>query len=306
MAVDVSKQLDRAKRYLEKNKLEDAIEAYQSVLNEVPGHVDSLQALGDIYTRLGQPDRAAFFYAQVFDHLFETREENKALALYTRALKGVQQPAERMSRYALLLQKQNRAEEAIEQFTLASELFLARGKDNPALDCLERIAQLDPDNASRQCAAGELAERAGKTAIAARAFLRAGKLFDASGAPGDAEAALELLERAHRLVPQERGPALIYAQALLRRGENAGTVQTLEPYAGEDVDAVYLGTMGEALMQTGALDRASEMFTRLPLAQPASALKLFALAGQLPGGQPGRGSGSTARNLAEKHGSSAA
>lgn len=279
MAFDVSKQLDRAKRYLEKNKLEDAIEAYQLVVNEVPGHVDSLQALGDIYTRLGQPDRAAFFYAQVFDHLFETREENKALALYTRALKGVQQPAERMSRYALLLQKQNRAEEAIEQFTLASELFLARGKDNPALDCLERIAQLDPDNASRQCAAGELAERAGKTAIAARAFLRAGKLFDASGAPGDAEAALELLERAHRLVPQERGPALIYAQALLRRGDNAGTVQTLEPYVREDVDTVYLGTMGEALMQTGALDRAREMFTRLPPAQPTSALKLFALAG---------------------------
>src|SRR5580704_721981 len=127
MAFDVSKQLERAKRYLERNKLEDAIEAYQLVVNEVPGHVDSLQALGDIYTRLGQPDRAAFFYAQVFDHLFETREENKALALYTRALKGVQQPAERMSRYALLLQKQNRAEEAIEQFTLASELFLARG-----------------------------------------------------------------------------------------------------------------------------------------------------------------------------------
>src|SRR5665213_2626441 len=159
MAFDVTKQLDRAKRYLERNKVEDAIEAYQSIVNEGPGHLESLQALGDIYTRIGQPDRAAVFYAQVFDRLFEAREENKALALYTRALRSVQQPPERMSRYAQLLQKQNRADEAIEQFTQASELFLARGKDDPALDCLDRIAQLDPDNASRQCAAGELAER---------------------------------------------------------------------------------------------------------------------------------------------------
>jgi tetratricopeptide (TPR) repeat protein len=166
MAFDLNKQLDRAKRYLEKNKLEDAIEAYQSVVTEIPGHIDSLQALGDIHTRLGQPDRAATFYARVFDLLFEARDEHKALALYTRALKSVQQPPERMSRYALLLQKQNRAEESIEQFTQASELFLARGKDEPALDCLDRVAQLDPDNPSRQCAAGELAERVGKTVIA--------------------------------------------------------------------------------------------------------------------------------------------
>ena len=54
MTVDVSKQLDRAKRFLEKNRIEDAIEAYQSILNESPGHPESLQALGDLYTRQGQ------------------------------------------------------------------------------------------------------------------------------------------------------------------------------------------------------------------------------------------------------------
>ena len=67
MAVDISKQLDRAKRYLEKNKVDDAIEAYQEILGEAPGHAESLQALGDLYTRQGQLDRAATQYGLLFD-----------------------------------------------------------------------------------------------------------------------------------------------------------------------------------------------------------------------------------------------
>jgi len=275
MPVDVTKQLDRAKRFLERNKVEDAIEAYQSVLTESPGHVESLQALGDLYTRLGQADRATIHYGLLFDRFYDTREENKAAAIYSRALKGVQQPAERMTRYALLLQKQNRADEAIEQFTHASELFLARGREEPALDCLERTAQLDPENPERQFAVGELATRLGKNAVAARALLRAAQLTEAAGDP---ESALGLLARAHQLAPGERSPALLYAQALLRRGGASTAAKLLEPWSTGEVDAAFLSTFGEALMRSGELDRAREVFRRLPPELPTTAAKLFDLA----------------------------
>ena len=45
MAADVSKHLDRAKRFLEKNRVEDAIEAYLAVLDEAPQHQEATQAL---------------------------------------------------------------------------------------------------------------------------------------------------------------------------------------------------------------------------------------------------------------------
>jgi len=218
MPVDINKQLDKAKKYLEKNKLPEAAEAYHSVVTEAPSNQEALQGLGDIYTRVGQPDRAATYYGALFDRFFECRDENKALALYTRALKGAQQPPERMARYALLLQKQGRTPEAIENYVAASELLLARGKQEPALDCLERVAQLEPDSATRQFAAGNLAEQLGKTATAVRAFVRAAQLSEATG---DATAALGLLQRAHTLAPKERSPALVYAQALLRHGQAA-------------------------------------------------------------------------------------
>jgi diguanylate cyclase (GGDEF)-like protein len=275
MGVDVSRQLDRAKRYLEKNKLEEAAEAYESVLSDMPGHSEALQALGDLYTRLNQTDRAIKHYNVLFDRFFEAREENKALAIYTRALKGIQQPPERMARYALLLQKQNRPEEAIEQYSFASELFLARGNQEGALDCLERMAQLDPDNSARQVAIAELAEHLGKNTLAARGFVRAGQLAEAAG---NADAALSMLTRAHNLVPKERGPALLCAQALLRRKDAAAAVQMLERFAKGELDPAFLNTYAEALMSTGALDAARQAIERLPAGKPETAGKVFELA----------------------------
>ncbi len=178
MAADVSKHLDRAKRFLEKNRVEDAIGAYLAVLDEMPQHQEATQALGDLYARLDQPDRAAIYYGLLFDLLVEPKDETKALAIYNRFLRAGrgQQPPERIARYAFLQQRQNHPDEAIEQYTKAAELFAAANRDEDALFCWERLAQLDPENLPRQLRLAEAAERIGKNALAARAFLRAGRL----------------------------------------------------------------------------------------------------------------------------------
>jgi diguanylate cyclase (GGDEF)-like protein len=284
--MDINKQLDRAKRFLEKNKIEDAIETYQLLLNEAPGQVDALQALGDAYARLGQVDRSTYYYGILFDRFFDLREELKGAAIYTRTLKGIQQPAERISRYAMLLQKQNRVPEAIEQFAQASELYLAHGKQEQALECLERLAQLDPENTGRQTAVAVLAEQQGKTAVATRGYLRAGQLAEAAGDP---EGALELLARAYQLSPNERSPALFYAQALMSRGDATTAAQVLEPFSGE-LDAKFLETLGDALLRSGAFDRARDILLRLPAEFAGGPPKLFELAScYLAGGQEPEG-----------------
>jgi len=110
MAVDVSKHLDRAKRFLEKNRVEDAIAAYKAVLLDAPQHQEATQALGDLYARANQADRASEYYGLLFDMLIEPRDEGKALAIYNRFLRSaaVVQPPERIARYAFLQQKLNR------------------------------------------------------------------------------------------------------------------------------------------------------------------------------------------------------
>jgi diguanylate cyclase (GGDEF)-like protein len=262
MAADVSKHLDRAKRFLEKNRVEDAIEAYQAVLEEAPQHQEATQALGDLYARLDQPERAAVYYGMLFDLLIEPKDETKALALYNRFLRSgpVPQPPERIARYAFLQQKQNRADEAVEQYTKAAELFTAAGREEDALFCWERVAQLDPENLSRQMRLAEAAERIGKNALAARAFLRSGQLATASGSAADA---LHLLGRAHKLAPQERSVALLYAQANLQSGNAVRATSLLEPFSKTENDTTFLETYADALMRSGNLERAREVLERL-------------------------------------------
>src|SRR5712664_113918 len=270
MAADVSKHLDRAKRFLEKNRVEDAIEAYLAVLDEAPQHQEATQALGDLYARMDQPDRAAVYYGMLFDLLVDPKDETKALAIYNRFLRsnsGVQLP-ERIARYAFLQQKQNHSDEAIELFTTAS-------REEDALFCWERIAQLDPENKNRQLRLGEAAERLGKNALAARAFLRAGQLASASGAAADA---LNVLGRAHRLAPQERSVALLYAQANLQSGNAVRAAALLEPFAGTENDAMFLDTYGDALMRSGNLERAREVLDRLIQEKKEGMTRLFDLA----------------------------
>src|SRR3989475_277163 len=278
MTPDVTKHLERAKRCLEKNRVEDAIEAYQAVLEAAPTHQEAMQALGDLYARLDQPERAATYYGKLFDRLTDPRDDLKAIALYTRFLKLVPQPPERVARYALLLQKQNRPEEAIEQYQLATEQFTAQGRGDAALACQERLAQLDPNNGARHFAQGELAERQGKPLIAARGFLRAGQLALAAG---ELDRALELFARAHQLAPTERGVALVYAQARLRQGTalgDAAALKLLERFSTSESDSTYLETFGEALMRAGQLVRARGVLEQFYKEKAGSYEKLFDLA----------------------------
>ena len=277
MATDVNKHLDRAKRFLEKNRVEDAIQAYLAVLEEAPQHQEATQALGDLYARVDQADRAAVYYGMLFDLLIDPKDESKALAIYNRFLRSIpaQQAPERVARYAFLLQRQNRADEAVEQYNKAGELFMAAGRDEDALFCWERIAQLEPDNLARQIRLAEGAERLGKTALAARAFLRAGQLATTKGSSSDA---VNLLGRAQKLAPQERSVALLYAQTNLQNGNAVRAVSILEPFAASESDAPFLVTYSEALVGAGNLERASEVLQKLLREKNEGLPQLFDLA----------------------------
>lgn len=275
MAVDVNKHLDRGKRYLERNKLRDAVAEYEAVVEANPFHHEALQSLADIYARLNEPARAAHYYGLQFDRLVEAGDSGKASALYSRFLKTVAQPPERLARYALLLQRQNKASEAIEVYGAAVGRFREQHQPLQALECLEKITLLDPQNPARHLELAESAEGLANAEVASRAYLRAGQLILAAG---DLVRALDFLAHAHRLAPAGRSAALFYATACLRLGDAAQAVALLEPFSPNESDSAFHAAFGEALLRTGQLDRAQVALEAYYRQKPNSFGMLFELA----------------------------
>jgi len=276
MAPDINKHLERARRSLEKNKLREAVTEYQAALEDSPGHQEALQALADIHTRLNEPELAAQYYGAQFDRLLDAGDAPKASAVFSRFLRPYPQPPDRLIRYGGLLQRQNHASEAIEQFAAAAELFLQQQRGIEALACYESMALLDPENASRHMILGELAEQLRHADLAARSYLRAGQLTQAGGGLDEA---LEYFGRAHRLLPNDRTGALLFAEAKLRKGDSEGSVALLEPFAPNEKDTAFLALFGESLLRAGQLDRAREAFEAYYKQNPDRYEKLFELAG---------------------------
>jgi len=275
MSIDLEKLLARAKKGIEKNKLDDAIEAYLEIHGAYPANLDALQTLGDLYSRQSNAERAAHFYGLQFDRLVEIRDPVKAMALYSRFLKSTAQPPERVARYANLLQKQNRSMEAIEQFENAAELYLFQQRTAEALTCWERISVLDPDNPGRHFLIGEVAERLGQMEPAARGYLRAGQL---TLGLNDAEQALSILERAHRILPSDRSIALVFAECMLRKSQAQRAVELLEPFASSTGDSDLRLLLGRAQLESGQREQAFATFESLARQSGQHYEKLFEVA----------------------------
>ncbi|HXZ20790.1 MAG TPA: tetratricopeptide repeat protein [Candidatus Acidoferrales bacterium] len=275
MSIDLEKLVARAKKSIERGKLDDAIEAYLEIHGSYPANLDALQTLGDLYARQGNGERSAHFYGLQFDRLVENRDPTKAMALYSRFLKSTTQPPERVARYANLLQKQNRSMEAIEQFENAAELYLFQQRTGEALTCWERIAVLDPDNPGRHFLIGEVAERLGQMDSAARGYLRAGQL---TLALNDVDAAISILERANRIQPNDRGIALVYADGILRKGQAQRAVELLGPFVSGSSDTDLQLLMGRAQLEAKQLDKAFATFESLARPSGQHYEKLFEIA----------------------------
>ena len=276
MSQDITKHLDRARKYLERNKLQEAIAEYHSAIEISPGQPEAVQMLADLYVRTGDLVQAAHFFGLLFDKLVESGDTARASAIFTRHLKAYPQPPSRLSRYAFLLQKQNKTPEAIEFYSNAAQQFRDQNDLRSEFESLQRIAQLDPENAERQVQLGELAEKLGNAETGGRAYLRAAQLTQAAG---NAERALELFASAHRLNPGDRSVALLFADARLHHRDAAGAVELLRPFVPPDPsDTAFLGLYGEALLCTGQLDLAREMIFALCKQKPDAFDKLFHLA----------------------------
>ena len=271
---DIEKHLEKAEKYISKGKLLDAVQEYAAAYKLAPQNLDYLRSMGDLSAKGGKSEQALGYYGELFDKYCEKNDATRAVPLFRKSLQGVPQPPERVARLGLLLQRSRKNDEAAEAFRSALELFQKAGNAAGTLDALQRLAEIETENADTHIKLGEQATKQGKADIAAKAFLRAGQLLR----PENPDRALEFLSRAYELAP-ERSTALSLAQSHVDRGHHKQAADLLMPlYAESEQDQAVLDTLSTALLAEKRLAEAEEVITTRYKASPDGYERMFELA----------------------------
>ena len=234
MAVDHDAALKKAEKLLRRGKLAGAIEEYRRLVEAQPRDWNSINALGDLYLRAGDVDRAAAQFIRVADHVFADGVLPKAAALYKKVLKATGDRAHTLRQLAEITARQGLLADA------KAYLRQLRGDERGAAESLISLVTLDEVDADSQIAAARAAQDIGDTRQAAMLLRTAADDLEKLGRRQEA---LDLLLSLARM--ELASGAEYHARTTLAR------VLAIEPGRRDDVMTIALD-----LARDGRLDTA--------------------------------------------------
>lgn len=147
MSIDREAALKKAEKLLRQGKLKGAIEEYVRLIEDQPRDVGAINALGDLYIRAGDADRAVAQFTRVGDQLFADGFLPRAQAIYKKALKVESNHEHSLSRLAEIAVRQGRSGDAIAYLRHLTERRRLRGDELGVSECVERMRALDKSGA---------------------------------------------------------------------------------------------------------------------------------------------------------------
>ena len=130
----------QAEKLLRQGRLDGAIAEYVRLVEDQPRDWNAINALGDLYVRAGDADRAVAQFTRIADHLFAEGFFPKAAALYKKALKSQADHEHTLLRLAEIAAAQGLLADARAYLRKLWELRSERGDDRGAAECLVRLA----------------------------------------------------------------------------------------------------------------------------------------------------------------------
>ena len=284
MPIDREATLRQAERLKGQGRLDLAIAEYVRLVEEQPRDWNTINALGDLYLRAGDPDRAVLQFVLIADHLFGEGFFPKAAAVYKKALKSRPDHEHTLLRLAEIATAQELLADARAYLRKLWELRSGRGDDRGAAECLIRLAELPEADAETTLTGARSARVLGETARAAVLFRAAADELQKAGRgaaaldalaqvvalePGDVELRRRLagqyvaageIENASRLLDAETAgldPELLLMLASIEsaRKDDAAARSTLTRFIGVAPDR-----SADVLRLAGELGRAGEPY----------------------------------------------
>ena len=253
------KVLSAAEKFVQQGKLQNAISEYEKIIKADPKDLTVMNTVGDLYSRLGDSDRAIECFKSVGDAYAQQGFTVKAIAMYKK-LSKLRPTLEGSLRLAELYTQQGLFNDARAQYLQVAEEFLRGGELEQAVRIFQKTLEMDPDNVNMRTRLAEVYIRLGKKAEAWDIFATAVESLRGRGALTAAE---EILQRMLKLDPSNSHALLLRGKLAFDAGDFPTAVKSLEHVADLDNHAEGLGILLQAYLQTGQLNEAGAIANKL-------------------------------------------
>jgi tetratricopeptide (TPR) repeat protein len=253
------KVLASAEKYVQQGKLQNAISEYEKILKNDPKDLTVTNTVGDLYSRLGETEKATDCFKSVGDAYAGQGFTVKAIAMYKKICK-LKPSLESLLKLAELYSQQGLFNDARAQYLQVAEEFLKANELENAVRIFQKILEMDPENSSMRIRLAEVYIRLGKKNDAWQIFTAAAENLRTKGQLSAAE---EILQRMIKLDPNNAYALLLQGKNLLESGDAAGAVTTLKKVSDIDSNPDGLRDLLKAYLQTGQLSEAGTVASKL-------------------------------------------
>jgi tetratricopeptide (TPR) repeat protein len=177
MSFDKTSAMRNAERFLAQGKIALAIAEFRQVVTNDPRDHSTLNMLGDLYIKNGDPNQAVECYRTVAEHYGHQGFSQKAIAVYNKIGKIKPNSPDVIARLAALYKEKGSITEARTHYEQLAAYHERAGNKLEELETWQHIAELDPNNAAAFLTIGERFRSEGFVENAGGAFAEAGKCF---------------------------------------------------------------------------------------------------------------------------------
>ena len=267
------KVLASAEKYVQQGKLQNAISEYVKILKNDPRDLTVTNTVGDLYSRIGEGDKATDCFKNVGDAYASQGFTVKAIAMYKKICK-LKPSLESLLKLAELYTQQGLFNDARAQYLQVAEEFLKAGELENAVRIFQKILEMDPENSQMRVKLAEVYVRLGKRNEAWQIFSQAAESMRSKGSLSGAD---EVLQRMLTLDPGNTYALLMQGKTLLESGDGAAAVAALQKISDIDSNADGLRDLLKAYLLTGQLSEAGTVANKLlAVHNDLSAISTFA------------------------------
>lgn len=253
------KTLSAAEKYIQQGKTQNAIAEYEKILKADPKDLTVTNTVGDLYSRLGDIEKATECFKSVGDAYAAQGFTVKAIAMYKKISK-LKPSLESVLKLAELYTQQGLFNDARAQYLQVAEEFLKSGELENAVRIFQKILEMDPENTAMRLKLAEVYVRLGKKTEAWQIFSAAAEALRSKGSLPQAE---EVLQRMLKLDPGNSYALLMQARNLLEAGDADAAIEALQKVPDLDSNPEGLRDLLNAYLKTGRLSDAGTLATKL-------------------------------------------